>query len=352
MKEYIDTIKNKFGYKEDLCEFLEKVLPIMINHFGDDKREQILKTFSNVEIHIEKENETYEDFVRERYGPSADTYHPVGAAGVHIPRVRADENKNIIEDHVVYAFKTIGKGFSFDNVSNVSTLIHEMCHALKGYGNYAVVGDQIVSTTGFRKHYADLSGNEIEAPGEIGVGLDEAFNCYDEEVITSAFFGIEYKAGSYSHITDVIGELMEHEDIREAVRIAQFSNPLLLEIVLGTDNYKQLTQSTYDIVTFSYMKDSDIVSQDEDELMEKMVDEGYSMDEIMAKLDEILASKDIYSKISTAFDAIHNIAENHTSDKSLSDFNNALMNANAKTLEAIASRLNENSNLETSSKTL
>lgn len=350
MKEYVDTIKNKFGYREDLCEFLEKVLPIMITHFGEDKREQILKTFSNVEIHIEKEKETYADFVRERFGPSADTYHPVGAAGVYIPNVHADENRNIIENGVVYAFKTLGKDkFDFDNVSNVSTLIHEMCHAIKGYGKYAVVGDKIVRTTGFRIPYAGLSDNEIE---DIGVGLDEAFNCYDEEVITSAFFGIEYKTGGYSHITDVISELMEHEDIREAVRTALFSTPLLLEIVLDTENYKKLAESTYDIVTFSYIKDSDVISQDEDELMDKMLEEGYSMDEIMAKLEEIIASKDIYRKLDDAFDTIHNIAENHTSDKSLSDFNNALMNANAKTLEAIASRINENSNLETSSKTL
>lgn len=350
MEEYIDKIKNKFGYSSELCEFLNKIIPLMINHFGENRRAQILNTFSEVEIHLGEGNETYADFMHKKYGPLADTSYPLGAAGVYHNKVSLNEDKELVHNDVVYVFKPINGKCDFSKASFVATIIHEICHAIKEHRNVAVSGDMITRTTGFKKYSYDFLGNEVEDEG-LGVGLEEAFNCYDEEVLTSAYFGTEYKTSAYSGITGVIKELMKHEDIKEAVKEAEFGSPLILEVVLCSENYQSLLESTYNIVTYNYLKSDDVYTQEDDELMMQMLEEGYSIKEIKEKIKEILANKDISSKVKKSFETIQNLAKNHSSDKSLSDFYNALMNANAKTLEEI-SRITCQLNIEDTSKSL
>ena len=131
----------------------------------------------------------------------------------------------------------------------MGTLIHEICHLVKSYGRLKVQDDKIIVPSGLMYNEYDLNGNRLnEGDYSLNVGIEEALNCYDEEQIAQSVLGPEYKSSAYHNISDLIAKLMANEEIRVAIRKAQFTGDMSWINLLGIEESKKLIEQ------FDYLK--------------------------------------------------------------------------------------------------
>lgn len=63
MTEYVSGLKNKFGYSDELSEFLSQLIPNLIKYYGEEYKDIILSALSNCEIHFQSKDEDPKTFL-------------------------------------------------------------------------------------------------------------------------------------------------------------------------------------------------------------------------------------------------------------------------------------------------
>ena len=49
--EFVSQLKSKFGYSDEMEQFLQKAIPAIITYYGEDKKNIIFAALSDCEIH-------------------------------------------------------------------------------------------------------------------------------------------------------------------------------------------------------------------------------------------------------------------------------------------------------------
>ena len=68
MDEYINGIKNKYGYSEELTNFLSQLIPTLIKYYGEEHKNTILSALSECEIHFQCKEENTENYLNSYFG--------------------------------------------------------------------------------------------------------------------------------------------------------------------------------------------------------------------------------------------------------------------------------------------
>lgn len=207
MNELIREIGKSKGYDDKLCNTLEKIIPAMIMHYGEEYRDLIFKVLEETTITMCKPSENVYDTLNKLETIEEDE-SIVGiqdvkiAAGVSstIPRISCKDGEfsiDKLERHIVLAFGDI------ESKAQIRTLVHEFSHALKSYENSHYIKDDIYySRSGFIEIFERLSLDENGKVvrtliSEKNVGMEEGFNSLDDSIITSIITGEDRKFESY-----------------------------------------------------------------------------------------------------------------------------------------------------------
>ena len=63
MDEYVSGLKSKFGYSDELTNFLNQLIPNLIKYYGEEYKDVILSALSNCEIHFQSKDEDPKTFL-------------------------------------------------------------------------------------------------------------------------------------------------------------------------------------------------------------------------------------------------------------------------------------------------
>lgn len=179
MKEYLENLKNKFNYSDDLINFLEKAIPAIITYYGEDSTKLVLEALSNCEIHIQDKNEDTKQYLYTYWGKMEEFNFPFLACSFYDDGISI-KGDTICAKPIVY-IKTMYSGeykpIDFNNDDNLDIILHEILHAIKAYGKIKLKDGKIVTSTGLIQtiySYDDL-GN-IKEEIDCYTGIEEAFN--------------------------------------------------------------------------------------------------------------------------------------------------------------------------------
>lgn len=208
MNELIREIGKSKGYDDKLCNTLEKIIPAMIMHYGEEYRDLIFKVLEEVTITMCKPSENVYEVLNkletieeseEKVLDSQDIKISAGASST-ISRISCKDGEfsiDKLERHIVLAFGNI------ESPAQIRTLAHEFSHALKSYENsHYIKGDVYYSRSGFIEIFERLSLDENGKVvrtliSEKNVGMEEGFNSLDDSIITSIITGEDRKIISY-----------------------------------------------------------------------------------------------------------------------------------------------------------
>ena len=270
MSEYINELKSKYGYSEELSDFLSQLLPVIINYYGEEYKDVILSALSNCEIHFQSKDEDTKEYLNSYFGVNKEWEMPSLAGAFYHNEVDI-RNNQVVAKPIVYV-KSVYYGiympFDFNNDKQVSTLIHEICHLIKGYGKLKTENGKIIDSTGLMKVTYDYSQeNGILDEKNDMVGIEEALNDVETAQILEMMTGRKqevtgYKAAGYSAT-----RLLEHSDLAKEIRISQFRGDDSWIKYLGEEASKLLIKNFDILVNAMYISFKDINSKAKRELL-------------------------------------------------------------------------------------
>lgn len=197
--------------------------------------------------------------------------------------------------YLISVYYGIYKPFDFNDDKQVNTLIHEICHLIKGYGKLKIENGKIIDSTGLMSDiYSYSKENGIVQEEDNMVGIEEALNDVETAQILEMMTGrkqevIGYRAAGYSAT-----RLMEHEDIAKAIGISQFSGDDSWIQYLGEEQSKLLIENFDILVNSMYVSFRDINTKEKreslykkmgiaQETIDEFVDNYYSRQEAIKK---------------------------------------------------------------------
>ena len=293
MNEYISNLKNKYGYSDELLEFLVKLIPNLIKFYGEEYQDIILGALANCEIHFQRKDEDPITFLSSYFNVSKEWDMPdLGGAFYH-NEIKVSDDK--IEAKPIIYLKRIYYGmympFNFNDDTDVNTLIHEICHLIKGYGKLRIENDKIIDSTGLMKEtYSYSLENGVVKEKEEMVGIEEAINEIESTQILEMVRGRKMKIIGYAAASYSATELLEHDDIAKILRISQFRGDDSWIQYLGEEQSKVLIENFDILVNAMYVPFSVI---DNDEKREALYQKMGQVQEIISNFVNSYLPKDV-----------------------------------------------------------
>lgn len=228
MEEFYLELKRKYNYSDDLIAFLKRAVPAIITYYGTDKKDIIYKTLINYEIHIQECEEDMSEYLNNYFNTNKTWNFPSLAGGFEKTKLMKKDNK-IYSKSIIYIitkrFRKIYRPFDFSNDSDISGLIHEMCHAIKEYGKIYESGNKVIIKSGLisSEFIYNETTKEFECINERNFGIEEALNSFDEAEIMTILTGVPHESSSYVGMANTISYLMKNEKLAEVIRTSQFT---------------------------------------------------------------------------------------------------------------------------------
>ena len=273
MEEYLNNLKNKFNYSEELITFLSNLIPSMIIYYGKEHEETILSALSNCEIHFQTENEDPEEYLNNYFGINKKWDIPSLGSALYQNEISVKDN-HVTARPIIYikrVFMHHYTPFDFQNAKNANMLIHEICHLIKGYGRLKVENGKIIDPTGLMKDtYSYNSNGEIKEESSDNIGIEEALNEVDAARILEIMTGKKQEIEGYKRAGEIATWLLAHEDIAKVIRFCQFNDSDLWIKYLGKDNAQMLIENFDILVKSLYISFAELTHEKVIELQTKM----------------------------------------------------------------------------------
>ena len=313
MDEYINGIKNKYGYSEELTNFLSQLIPTLIKYYGEEHKNTILSALSDCEIHFQSKEENPKTYLNSYFGVNKEWEMPPTAKAFYHKEISVKDNK-VVSKSIIYSKSVFSRivynPFDFSDDKQLNTLIHEICHLVKGYGKLKVENGKIIDSTGLAidtYSYSQETG-VVEEKNEM-LGIEEALNDVEAAQILEMITGRKQEIGAYKVAGYHASRLLEHKDIVKVIRSSQFNGDSNWIRYLGEEQSKVLIDNFDVLVNSLYVSYSDINTKEK--------------------------KKAYFEKIDLAQDALNNFIDNYCSKEDVEVFMQSLANADKKTIEMI-----------------
>lgn len=239
IKEICNILKEKYNYNDELVVFLEHLVPVMVDYFGEEYKEKIVTSFLETPIIITNNTLLDELSLKNR----TDLLLAGGgyAHGVEVVDGNPVRVSKVIKNGTGY------NSFNFNDSMQVGNLVHELCHMVKSGINIEYDSNQIIDYCGLSKTYGTIvNGEYVVQSNNKGTGLEEALNAIDEANIMKMMYGDYEITSNYTRLASYIYPMIyENEDFLSIVRESQFNGSSEWKLYLGEELSEELLELCY-----------------------------------------------------------------------------------------------------------
>lgn len=311
MNEYILELKTKFGYNDELTDFLTKLIPNLIIYYGEEYKDVILSTLSDCEIHIQNKDEDPTAFLNSYFNVNEEwDLSSFFIGGIYHNNIKIKDNK-IDTKPIIYIrrdYVVVYKPFDFNNEEHLSNLIFEICIAIKGYKKPTIENKKIVESIGLLKNiYSYNKEDDIKFEKSYMKGIEIAINTVETKEILEMITGKKQEVHGIKSAGYSAMRLLEHKDIAKIIRFSQFHGDDSWIKYLGEEQSDLLIENFDVIINSLQFNYSDIET---DEKLKKILEKNrQSQDKIDNFVDEYSPKKDVdefIKKLSTPNEKTNN----------------------------------------------
>lgn len=276
MKNFINKIKDKYNYSNELCAYLVYLIPSLIIHYGVEHKEAILEALYNCEIHVQEKDEDMEEYLdnyfEENMNFSEEYCSDSPAFYINNIVIKGDDIflKPIVFIRTMFFGKYVP--FDFTNEDQVHYLTHEICHLVKGYNRLEISESadnsfkEVLVSSGFRTDYFNIyDENNFCLKKSVNTGFEEALNCYDASQVMSIMTNSKCSPFGYLGLGNLALGIMKYDSISEIINLLRFSGNLELIDFGGKDEFLKLMEKfeTYHDIVCKYISNSEQMGQAE-----------------------------------------------------------------------------------------
>lgn len=286
MNKYIKDIKNKFGYSDELSNFLKILIPNLILFFGSEYKNIILSALLNCEIHFQKKGEKIDDFLNLYFNTNKEWKIPELTGAFYHKEINIKDNnlmsKSIIYLRCVYYGKYIP--FNFNDINNIDSLTHEICHLIKGYNKEKIENEKIIDSTGLMQNIYSYN-HEMNIIEEKMVGIEEALNTAETTQILEMITGKKQNVKGYKTAGYLANKLLEYKDFAKVIKKSQLNGDNNWMQYFGDEQSKMLIDNFDILINLMYVSWKDINKKEKRDLLKQQ--RIISRDAILSFIDDL-----------------------------------------------------------------
>lgn len=286
MENYLENLKIKFNYSDDMIRLLNSVIPAIIRVFGEEHTEMILSAINECEIHIQGPTENMQDYLNTYFNTQEKWQIPTTGGAFYHKNIKITET-GLESKSIVYIRTQYKKEFVLDN-NKLDTIVHELCHAIKGYKKEKLINGKVYDSTGLNKEICDIESGKIEVKETSMLGIEEALNSVTTAKICELITG-EYQIKSYGRASSIAELLLQNDELKKLLFRAQFKEDYDWIEYLGEENAKIICENLDTLVNAMYAPWSEVNTPEKrkayNERLNKLCEETYDF------TSEILKSK-------------------------------------------------------------
>lgn len=288
MENYLENLKIKFNYSDDMIRLLNSVIPAIIRVFGEEHTEMILSAINECEIHIQGPTENMQDYLNTYFNTQEKWQIPTTGGAFYHKNIKITET-GLESKSIVYIRTQYKKEFVLDN-NKLDTIVHELCHAIKGYKKEKLINGKVYDSTGLNKEICDIESGKIEVKETSMLGIEEALNSVTTAKICELITG-EYQIKSYGRASRIAELLLQNDELKKLLFRAQFKEDNEWIEYLGEENAKIICENLDTLVNAMYAPWSEVNTPEKrkayNERLNKLCEETYDF------TSELLKSKSL-----------------------------------------------------------
>ena len=239
MREFLNKLKERYSYNEELIKFIENLIPVLLVYYGEDKKDLIMNAFLDCEIHIQGNKEIIDNYLNDYF--KVNKYWNTGPSSAFYHKNFSINNGDIFSKSIIYVKQVNAKNIDFSNYETLQVLIHEICHMIKGYKTERYNENVVVDRTGLSTtYYENKEGSFVETVDDMA-GIEEAFNECDATLITSMLVGKRMQPISYKSAASYAINIREkYSGLYHKIRESQFNGNDEWIKMIGEDEAKKI----------------------------------------------------------------------------------------------------------------
>lgn len=235
-KEYLDTLKEKYNYDDKVIRALLRIVPCIIDYYGEEYEELVLNAILSCEIIPCNSKQTISKLKKEnsislKNGVSEVASIEVkGSESSYISDIKIsykeENNKYVIED--IKRKIVTSHTYNYDSPKGLEVLTYGLIKLIKSYQNEFTIDENVlIKRTGLEieKRQIIKDGEDIylNLLSHEGHGLEEGLNIYDTSKVVSLSLLDDYKCYDYDSIYTIAKILKENFDLKDILNEAELT---------------------------------------------------------------------------------------------------------------------------------
>lgn len=243
----IIAMKSKYNYNKSQIKFFKTIMNNMIAYFGEEFSDKIIKTFLEVPILFINDKEDIQNKAK-ALGVKEEYKIPLFASAVYEEYYQKDDSSNIER----IPFIMIKNYHNKDDFNvYISTVIHEMCHAVMNKDKQIINGDRVFSKTGMIENVITFDNDRKKTVSSY-VAIEEGMNEYDARIITEMILGEKSNSTSYGMLVDYVSPVMNNEYLRKIIDTSRMNGDNEWKKVFGENLANEFVDTLMNYYNFLF----------------------------------------------------------------------------------------------------
>lgn len=278
-KKYFDKLKEKYNYNEKTIRALAKIIPNIIQYYGEEYEPLILNAILDSKIVPCNSYQTINKISKENKltlvtgTPSIQDIDLMRNEGAYISSVliKYDENNNAYYIDKTNRVVVTSHTFNYDSPKGLEVLTYALLRLVKSYKNeYEIKENILIKRCGISEEISKIikDGENIylEIDSDINKGLEEGFTLYDTEKIVSYALLDNYKCYDYHTIFTIADILKDKFKLREKINSYELEGNIEKFNILCNNNMESLSLKCNECLSLEQEMFLSMIRKDKDEL--------------------------------------------------------------------------------------
>lgn len=249
INSFVDKISSKYNYDYRTINALKKIIPALIEYYGLEYLNVIIKAIEDCEIiHCDSYNTISSVIYDNNLLSKNIVFEQIkNDDGIYIskPIISYNSLDNQYKVDSVVRKVIVSHTFNFDSPKGLEVLTYQLCSLIKSfYNEYIIDGNVLYKRNGLvSEKFVINNDKSLSLLGDhvCGGSLDDGMNIYDTEKIVSLILKDEYKCYRYDSIATIAMILKEKFKLKDVFNNAEIYNDIKsLKRLCGEDQYENL----------------------------------------------------------------------------------------------------------------
>lgn len=286
MQNYIEQLKIKYNYDDKTINALTKVIPALIEYYGIEYEDTILKAINDTEIICCNSYQTISKLKEEQKltTKTGNTQlKDIDSEGAYISNIQIVYNEIQNKYEIIKQNRkiVISHTYNLDSPKGLEVLILNICRTIKAENEeYVVEGNTLIQKEGLSERTYQISMDEeninLDLSSEINIGIHIGSLLYDTEQIESIILKDKYDTHKYDYLRLIIKYIKEVFELKETLNEEELlKNNTFKNIYQNKEQFEKLSNCIDECLNIEHEMVIYAMNREEKDKLEQILKETF-----------------------------------------------------------------------------